>query len=142
MHVLLRYLEIFAEGAGTGFSHNPEAHTQTLLTGITKFTTLAAQPGVDQHPIAGLDATHFRADLCHNASAVSAEDMRHGELRARQAVAHPEIEMVQRCRLRFDQDLVRPELRPLDVHVLDVVHAPMGGDRHRFHYVSPSLLTG
>ena len=70
----------------------------------------AAQAGREQHALAGLHAPAELALFDHFAGDVAAQDVRHGESHAGDALAQPEVEVVQRAGAHADQDLVGADL--------------------------------
>ena len=110
-----------------------KARAQALLAGQALFAMPAAQRGVDHHAPPDPHTINFLAHGGNHASHIRAPNMRHRQLQARNAGAHPQIEVVERHGLDFDQCLVRANHRLGHTGVAQLLGAAMLIENKRTH---------
>ena len=94
----------FAVAAIDGVAEHGELAALILQSGNALRAVIAEMHGRDQHALAGLEVGDVFADFDDFAGDVAAENVR--QVHAGQALAHPEVEMVQGAGAHADQNLV------------------------------------
>src|SRR5205085_4835879 len=92
------------------------------------------------HTLADLHGGHGGANLDHVARDVTAGPEGQGRLERRDALAHEEIEVIQRARLHADEHLVRRDLRIGDVVVPELVGTAELVEREGLHLSKPFMF--
>src|SRR6185503_2295704 len=100
---------------------------QTLSAMSTRNTWL------HQHFIAGLHPSRQFSNFAHDSGDIISENMRQRDFNSGQAASRPDIEMIQRTRLNFNQNFVRSDRWLRDIGVLEYLRSTMLAENYGFH---------
>ena len=136
-HVRRRQHDEPGEGAVAVLAEDAHRGAQHVLAAAAELAAAAGQAGMDHHPLAGLQRRLAVVDLLHDARAVEPHDLRQAVRDAGAAVAHVEVDPVQRRCLQPHQHLAAAAPRHRPLADLDHLVAAMTGDAGRPHRESP-----